>query len=53
MRVDMKRVNTRMKEISGQSNKGVTNWIESMEKVGLSSKACSRWNRTPYGLRLR
>ena len=34
-RVDMKRVNARMKEISGQSNKGVTDWIESMENVRL------------------
>lgn len=34
-RVDMKRVNARMKEISGQSNRGVTNWIESMENVRL------------------
>ncbi len=34
-RVDMKRVNARMKEISGQSNKSVTAWIESMETVRL------------------
>ena len=34
-RVDMKRVNARMREISGQSNKGVTQWIESMENVRL------------------
>ena len=34
-RVDMRRVKARMKEISGQSNKGVTNWLESMEKVRL------------------
>jgi len=33
--VDMKRVNARMKEISGQSNKGVTRWIEGMENVRL------------------
>jgi pyruvate/2-oxoglutarate dehydrogenase complex dihydrolipoamide dehydrogenase (E3) component len=34
-RMDMKRVNARMKEISGQSNKGVTDWIEGMENVRL------------------
>jgi pyruvate/2-oxoglutarate dehydrogenase complex dihydrolipoamide dehydrogenase (E3) component len=35
VRVDMKRVNARMKEISGQSNKGVTTWVERMEHVDL------------------
>ena len=35
LRVDMKRVNARMKEISGQGNKGVTRWIESMENATL------------------
>ncbi len=33
--VDMKRVKARMKEVSGQSNRGVTQWLESMEKVAL------------------
>ena len=33
--VDMKRVNARMKEISGQSNKNVTRWLEGMENVTL------------------
>jgi len=35
IRVDMRRVKARMKEISGQSNKSVTNWLESMENVRL------------------
>ncbi len=33
--VDMKRVKARMKEISGQSNKNVTRWLEGMENVRL------------------
>jgi pyruvate/2-oxoglutarate dehydrogenase complex dihydrolipoamide dehydrogenase (E3) component len=33
--VDMARVNARMKQISGQSNEGLTNWIEGMENVTL------------------
>lgn len=35
IRVDMRRVKARMKEISGQSNKSVTNWLENMENVRL------------------
>ncbi len=35
VRVDMRRVKERMKEISGQSNRGVTAWIERMENVDL------------------
>ncbi len=35
VRVDMKRVKTRMKEVSGQSNQGVTSWLEGMERVSL------------------
>ncbi len=35
VRVDMKRVKARMKEISGQSNEGVTSWLEGMEHVSL------------------
>ncbi len=35
VRVDMKRVKARMKEISGQSNQGVTSWLEGMEHVSL------------------
>ncbi len=35
IRVDMKRVKARMKEISGQSNQGVTTWLEGMEHVSL------------------
>jgi len=35
VRVDMKRVRSRMKEISGESNRGVTSWIEGMENVTL------------------
>ncbi len=31
--VDMKRVNARMKEISGQSNTNVTRWLDGMENV--------------------
>ena len=33
--VDMARVNARMKEISGQSNRGLTTWLERMENVDL------------------
>jgi pyruvate/2-oxoglutarate dehydrogenase complex dihydrolipoamide dehydrogenase (E3) component len=33
--VDMKRVQARMKEISGQSNNNVTRWIEGMDNVTL------------------
>jgi pyruvate/2-oxoglutarate dehydrogenase complex dihydrolipoamide dehydrogenase (E3) component len=33
--VDMARVHARMKQISGQSNQGVTNWIEGMDNVTL------------------
>ena len=35
LKVDMNRVKTRMKEISGQSNTNVTRWIENMENVRL------------------
>jgi pyruvate/2-oxoglutarate dehydrogenase complex dihydrolipoamide dehydrogenase (E3) component len=35
IRVDMKRVKSRMREISGQSNRGVTRWLEGMEHVRL------------------
>ena len=35
IRVDMTRVKARMKEISGQSNRNVTDWLESMENVRL------------------
>ena len=35
IRVDMERVKARMKEISGQGNKNLTRWIESMENVTL------------------
>ncbi len=35
IRVDMKRVKARMKEVSGQSNQGVTSWLEGMEHVSL------------------
>lgn len=35
IRVDMKRVKARMKEISGQSNSNVTRWIEGMDNVTL------------------
>ncbi len=35
VRVDMKRVKERMKAISGQSNQGVTSWLEGMENVDL------------------
>ncbi len=35
VRVDMKRVKARMKEVSGQSNQGVTSWLEGMEHVSL------------------
>ena len=33
--VDMKRVKTRMAKIAGQSNQGVTQWLEGMENVTL------------------
>ena len=33
--VDMKQVKTRMREISGASNKGATDWLEGMENVTL------------------
>ena len=35
IRVDMARVKARMKEISGQSNQGVTQWLEGLENVDL------------------
>ena len=35
VRVDMKRVKERMKEVSGQSNQGVTTWLEGMAHVSL------------------
>ena len=35
IRVDMKRVRARMKEISGQSNQNVTRWLEGMENIRL------------------
>ena len=35
VRVDMKRVKARMKEIAGQSSQGVTNWLEGMDNVTL------------------
>ena len=35
VRVDMKLVKARMKEVSGQSNQGVTSWLEVMEHVSL------------------
>ena len=35
VRVDMARVHARMKEISGQSNRGLTAWIEGMENIDL------------------
>ena len=35
IRVDMPQVKARMKEISGQSNRGVTAWLEGMENVDL------------------
>jgi pyruvate/2-oxoglutarate dehydrogenase complex dihydrolipoamide dehydrogenase (E3) component len=35
VRVDMARVKARMKEISGQSNRGLTGWLEGMENVTL------------------
>ena len=35
VRVDFERVMARMREISGQSNRGVTRWIEAMENVDL------------------
>ena len=33
--VDMKRVNARMKKISGAGNTGLTGWLEGMEHVDL------------------
>jgi pyruvate/2-oxoglutarate dehydrogenase complex dihydrolipoamide dehydrogenase (E3) component len=35
VRMDMARVKARMKQISGKSNTGVTNWLEGMEKATL------------------
>jgi len=35
VRVDMARVNARMKQISGQSNRGLTSWLEGMKNVDL------------------
>ena len=35
VRADMKKVKARMREISGQSNQGVTSWLEGMENVTL------------------
>jgi pyruvate/2-oxoglutarate dehydrogenase complex dihydrolipoamide dehydrogenase (E3) component len=35
IQVDMKRAKARMKEVSGQSNRGVTQWLEGMENVTL------------------
>lgn len=35
VRVDMRRVNARMKRISGQSSQGVTGWMESLDGVDL------------------
>lgn len=35
VRADMKRVKARMREISGESNRGVTQWLEGMERVTL------------------
>ena len=35
MHVDMARVNARMKEISGASNRGLTGWLEGMKNVTL------------------
>ena len=35
VRVDMKRVNARMKEIAGHSNGGLTRWLEGMQNVSL------------------
>ena len=35
IRVDMKRVKERMKEISGQSNRGLTSWLDGMKNVTL------------------
>ena len=35
VRIDMKRVHERMKEISGKSNKGVTGWLEGMKNVDI------------------
>ncbi len=35
VQVDMKKVNARMRKISGASNRGVTNWLEGLETVEL------------------
>ena len=35
IRVDMRRVKARMQEVAGQSNRGVTRWLEGMERVTL------------------
>jgi pyruvate/2-oxoglutarate dehydrogenase complex dihydrolipoamide dehydrogenase (E3) component len=35
VRADMKKVKARMREISGESNRGVTGWLEGMENVTL------------------
>ena len=35
VRVDMARVKARMREISGESNRGVTGWLEGLERVDL------------------
>ena len=35
IRVDMKRVKARMKEVSGESNRNVTSWLEGMKNVTL------------------
>ena len=35
VRADMKQVKARMREISGQSNRGVTRWLEGMDNVTL------------------
>jgi pyruvate/2-oxoglutarate dehydrogenase complex dihydrolipoamide dehydrogenase (E3) component len=35
IRVDMKRVKARKDEVAGQSNRGVTNWLKSLENVTL------------------
>ena len=35
VRVDMPRVKARMQEVAGQSNRGVTHWLEGMENVTL------------------
>ena len=35
IRVDMKRVKARMKEVSGESNRNVTRWLDGMENITL------------------